>query len=99
MPAKAKTALVAEAKAEAEVSTSVKFNYDGVDYEFDRDVVQDVAVVEALQDDKILALVRAIVGPLQWKVFNSKRRTMPELHAFADKIFEGFGTPTGESTG
>lgn len=96
MPDKAKAAQVAEAKPKTE---DLKFTYDGREYTIPRDVLNDVQVIEALQDDKMVALVRALIGPLQWKIFNIQRRSMEDLTEFSTALFEAFNISLGESTG
>lgn len=96
MPAKAKAALVAEAKSD---NTPIEFDYDGVSYRVERDALQTVVVLEALQDDKIIPLIRGIVGPGQWRLFNTKSRSLDELVKFSEILFEAVGISLGEPTG
>lgn len=96
MPTKAKAALVAEATDD---TTPIEFKFDGVTYSVERTALQTVAVLEALQDEKIIPLIRSIVGPAQWKTFNSKTRSVEELVKFSEVLFEAVGVSLGESTG
>jgi hypothetical protein len=97
MPPKgAKAAQVAEATNTNEI---IEFEYDGLKYDIDPSRFTDVVVMEALADDKLLPLIRGLVGANGWKRFNLKPRKVEDLVQFGEKLFEAFGVSLGESSG
>lgn len=78
------------AKSEALKKSNV-FTYDGETYTVPNTTEWDLAVIEALEDEKIIAAVRAIVGLDQWAIFKKKPRKVEDLNSFFEAISQGAG--------
>lgn len=78
------------AKAEA-TKKPHPFTFDGESYTVPNTTNWDLSVIEALEDEKIIAAVRAIVGLEQWAKFKKKTRKVEDLNAFFEKISEAAG--------
>lgn len=90
------TALKAvQAEGEKE-STVVLFEYDGEEYSFNTDDMNDVEILEAFEDGKIVIPIRKLLGDKQWAAFKSKKRTAEALGELAEVMFETMGATPGE---
>jgi hypothetical protein len=78
------------AKADA-TGEMVAFEYDGETYEIAPTLEWDLDVLEAYEDGKIVATVRALVGPEGWTKYRSKKRTVSDLNEFFDAIQGALG--------
>lgn len=88
-------ALAQEAKQEK--NDRVSFVFDGDTYEMDRlteDFWDDVDVLEAFEAQQAITLLKLIVGPANWMLFKSKKRTSEDLDEFSRLAF---GATMGES--
>lgn len=95
----ARSAAATAQKAEAQ-DGSVTFTYDGHTYTVKADALDDVETMAAFEEGKILLVVKTILGPAQWAVFVSKKRTVSkDLSDFTNALFAALGTSTGESQG
>lgn len=77
-------------KAEAKNST-VAFEFDGDKYEIATTDEWDLDVLEAYEDGKIVATVRALVGPDGWATFRAKPRKVSALNDFFEAIQGALG--------
>lgn len=77
-------------KAEAK-NTKPTFTFDGVKYTVDNTMDWDLEVLEAVEDDKIVTIVRALMGPDQWAQFKSKPRKVTDLNALFEAIAKAVG--------
>lgn len=76
----------------AEVSKAKpSFTFDGVKYSVDNTMDWDLDVLEAVEDDKIVTIVRALMGPDQWAKFKSKPRKVADLNALFEAIAKAVG--------
>lgn len=92
-----KVAPVLAQEAEAEKTGKKEFAYDGVTYAITVDgekFFDDVDVLEMLEDDKSIGILKTLVGPVQWAKFKSKKRTADDLAKFSELAF---GVSLGES--
>lgn len=72
------TAKTASAKTEA-LDAPVSFEYDGETYEIPKTLAWDLDVLEAYEDGRVLACVRALLGDEAWKRYRAKPRTVGDL--------------------
>ena len=77
-------------KAEA-TKTKPSFTFDGVKYSVDNTMDWDIEVLEAVEDDKIVTIVRALLGPEQWEKFKAKPRKVADLNALFEAIAKAVG--------
>lgn len=89
----------AKAEAATEENTVFVYKFDGDDYKFDRNDTDDVEILEAFEDGRMVTALRAILGPAQWATFKSKKRTSEDLNNMAEAMFKAVGATTGESSG
>lgn len=78
------------AKAEATKKT-VSFTYEGEKYTIPTTKEWDLDVIEAVEDEKIIAVVRGILGADQWATFKSKPRKVEDLNTFFNAISKAAG--------
>ena len=69
------------------------FVYDGEKYEVAPTSEWDLDVLEAVEDDKAIAIVRSLLGPEQWAKFKSKPRKVDDLN----KLFQAIAKAVGLS--
>lgn len=86
-------------KAEARGETTATLEFRGETFTISTE--QDdwsVDFIEAMEDGKIIGMVRGALGPAQWRTVQGMRLTLKELRPFADDIARamGFGD-AGES--
>lgn len=79
--------------------TDVTFEYDGVSYTVDKNSANDVDVLEAFEDQKVITPMRFILGDVQWQKFKAKKRTAEDLTELAEVLFKALGMDLGESIG
>ena len=66
--------------------------YKGVEYTVRQDTFDDVELLEMLEDERYISLVRRIVGPKKWAEFKDSARTesgrvpAKELEAFLELV-------------
>lgn len=84
------TAVENAAKAEA-LKKAHHFTFDGEKYSVAPTVDWDVEVLEAVEDEKIVAVVRAILGEKQWTQFKAKKRKVEDL----TRLFEAISKAAG----
>lgn len=78
------------AKTEATKKT-VSFTYEGDKYTIPTTKEWDLEVIEAVEDEKIVAVVRGILGAEQWAAFKSKSRTVDDLNSLFTAISKAAG--------
>lgn len=78
------------AKTEATKKT-VSFTYEGEKYTIPTTKEWDLEVIEAIEDEKIVAVVRGILGDAQWATFKSKSRKVADLNDFFSAISKATG--------
>jgi hypothetical protein len=78
------------AKAEA-TKVRPSFTFDGVKYSVDNTMEWDLEVLEAVEDDKIVSIVRALLGPDQWAKFKAKPRKVTDLNELFQAIAKAVG--------
>lgn len=78
------------AKAEAQ-NTKVSFDYDDGSYTIAPTKEWSLDVLEAIEDEKIVAALRAILGADQWLLFKSKPRKVEDLNALFEAISKASG--------
>lgn len=99
-PAKARAAVKKEATPD-ELPEKVTITYDGEDYEIEVAAFDDIEVMEAVEENKFVGAVKALLGPAQWLRFKSKKRSysvdVVEILNLISK--EIAGVTVGESKG
>jgi hypothetical protein len=90
MPASKSTPVKAEA-----LNDTIRFSYDGEQYEIPSAADWDVDALEAFEDQKIITCVRLILGPEQWKRFKAKKRTMGDLNGLFTEMQAHLVGPSG----
>lgn len=68
-----------------------KFTYDGEDYEVPPTSEWDISVIEAVEDEKIVTVVRSILGTAQWAKYKSKPRNVEDLTKFFEALSKAAG--------
>lgn len=70
------------------------FTYEGVQYTLRGDSMEDVELVELLEDEKYISLLRKLVGPAKWAEFKDSVRTedgrvpLEALRGFLEIVME-----------
>lgn len=78
--------------AQAEATNSpIEVEFDGETYTVPPAREWDLDVLEAYEDEKIVATVRGVLGAEQYAKFRSKRRTVGELEDLFLGIQEALG--------
>lgn len=80
-------------KAEANDLT-ISFEYDGVDYTVDRDL--DYETLEALEEGRLAAAVKSLLGPDQHAQFKSKKRKLSHVGELVKAATDAMGTDLGK---
>lgn len=84
-------------EAEAVEGGAVSFEYDGETYTVDADIMDDVAVVRAYENETVVTLVEKMLGPVQYARFMSKpRKVSKDLIPFSEAMFAALGASLGE---
>lgn len=78
------------AKAEA-LSAAVSLTYDGETYSIPPASEWDLDVLEHFEEGRVLALVKALLGPDGWARFRSKPRTVADLTDLMESVQEALG--------
>lgn len=81
----------AEAKASDPIpdgGTERSFKYDGEEYFVEPVGDWPIDVLEAMQDDKMVIAVRAVLGPVQWALFKQKKRTNKDFYGLTEELFK-----------
>lgn len=78
------------AKSEA-TKSKITFTFDGDKYQINPTTEWDVDVLEAVEDGKVVSVVRAILGDKQWETFKVKPRKVEDLN----KLFEAISKAVG----
>jgi hypothetical protein len=85
-------------KAEALEADTV-FEYDGETYTIPHSKRMPLAFLEALEDGKLVAATKVMLGPEQYATFNSKPRVVSDLNDMLETSTKAAGgTPMGESS-
>lgn len=87
---------MATARKNTVANDTVTFEYDGENYSYDKDVLDDADVLEAVDDNKLSHLLKLVVGAAQYAQFKEKKRTIKDLQEFATAAFEAAGTDLGK---
>ena len=74
----------------------VKFEYDGQPYEVEKDMLEDLDILEQFEENKVVKPIRSLLGEAQWATFKSKRRSAKDLSDIAEAMFNALGVTTGE---
>lgn len=80
-------------KAEAEDLT-ISFEYDGVTYVVDKDL--DYDTLEALEEGRLAAAVKGLLGPDQHKQFKAKKRKLSHVGELVKAATDAMGTDLGK---
>lgn len=67
------------------------FTFEGEKYEVAPTSEWDLDVLEAVEDDKAIAIVRSLLGPVQWAKFKSKPRKVEDLTRFFEALAKAVG--------
>lgn len=51
-----------------------RVEYDGVEYQIDSGLLDDIEVIELLEDEKYISAIRKLVGADGWKAFKDSHR-------------------------
>jgi hypothetical protein len=78
------------AKAEA-TKKKHTFVHDGENYSIATTKEWGIDVIEAIEDEKIVSAIRAILGDKQWATFKNKPRTVDDLNSLFESISKAAG--------
>lgn len=92
----AKPAAARRAEVDDAAAQNISFSFDGERYELEPIRDWDLDVMEAIEDERYVAAVRAMLGPKQWARFKSKRRTMTDLLDIFGTAEKAAGVRPGE---
>lgn len=81
---------MAAAKQEAKKQNHT-FIFDGEKYTVPPTSEWDLDVLEAVEDDKAIAIVRSLLGPVQWAKFKTKPRKVEDLTALFEALAKAVG--------
>ena len=68
----------------------VAFTFRGVTYTVPRNAMDDLEVLEALEEDKFITVIRKTIGDAQWKTFKDTSRTADGRLPLTESGFEEF---------
>lgn len=100
VPANAKKPSDRQAKkneAEPDEAVDIEFEWDGDTYVIPADAFDDVEILELLEDEKNLSVVRQILGAEQWSAWKDRNRgasgrvSAGPLAAFLEALFSAAG--------
>jgi hypothetical protein len=75
----------------------VTFGYDGVEYSYERKVLNKGRVLQAVDDNKLTVVIREVIGVKQYEAFmESLDPDIEEMTEFCQAMFEAAGTTPGE---
>ena len=66
------------------------FTFRGVTYTVPRNAMDDLEVLEALEEDKFITVIRKTIGDAQWKTFKDTSRTADGRLPLTESGFEEF---------
>ena len=66
------------------------FTFRGVTYTVPRNAMDDLEVLEALEEDKFITVIRKTIGDAQWKTFKDTSRTADGRRPLTESGFEEF---------
>ena len=72
------------------VKTTTTFTFRGVTYTVPRNAMDDLEVLEALEEDKFITVIRKTIGDAQWKTFKDTSRTADGRLPLTESGFEEF---------
>ena len=84
---------------EPEVEDSVlTFEFDGKTYTVDKEkLAEDIDILEAFEDGKIITPLKLILGDKQWLAFRAHSKpNATKLGEFAEVLFDVLGVSPGE---
>ncbi|MGC5376496.1 hypothetical protein ACPXAO_23605, partial [Salmonella enterica] len=79
----------------------VTFEHAGVEYTLSPNVLDDVEILEAMEDERYITAVRSIVGRERWNDFKESVRTddgrvpASELETFLEKVMAAVDPTSG----
>ncbi len=77
-------------------STMVTISYDGVNYTFDTNDMDDVEFMLAMEQEKLATAIQILLGKAQFHKFTFKKRKLQELNDLVELMFEEKGATPGE---
>ena len=77
-------------------STVVTITYDGVEYTFDTDDMDDVEFMLAMEKEQLATAIQILLGKAQFHKFVFKKRKLKELNDRVELMFEEKGASPGE---
>jgi hypothetical protein len=81
--------MTAQAAQKNEATGTVDVEFHGMTFTIDREVAKDIDVLEAIEEQKIVAATKAVLGPEQWKRFRASTPT-PNADTIGE-LFEALG--------
>jgi hypothetical protein len=78
------------AKADA-LGQKITFEFDGITFDVPSANEWDLDALEAYEDGKIVALIRALLGVEGWAKFRAKKRTVEDLNALFSALQKAMG--------
>lgn len=88
--AKPRKEIMTAAKSEA-IKKQITFTFDGDKYVIAPTQEWDLDVLEAVEDGKVVSVVRALLGAKQWEKFKATPRKVEDLN----KLFEAISKAVG----
>ena len=77
-------------------STAVTVTYDGDEYTFDTEDMDDVEFMLAMEQEKLATAIQILLGKPQFHKFTFKKRKLHELNDLVELMFEEKGATPGE---
>ena len=90
MVTKSNSASLSAVKGEA-LDQSVTFEFDGESYTVAPAASWDLEWVESLEDGKIIAAIRSVLGAAQWTRFKAKKRTAADVGSLFEALQAALG--------
>lgn len=90
-------------KAEASLDDDIVFDFEGHDYVIPKGASEDVEILELLEDDQTITLVRQILGRQQWAAWKDRYRRddgrvdPSKIEPFLTAMFDAIGGEDGGS--
>jgi hypothetical protein len=92
-PAEEKSTAVKAAVTEAtEEDKPISVEFEGQTYTVETSRLSSIDFFEAMQDNNFALMIRAMLGPAQWKLFKSRHTDITALSAFSDAFGKQAGT-------
>ncbi|SRR6266704_1603641 len=101
MPAQAKTPDTTEEKSTAvkaaiteatEEDQPITVEFEGETYTVEVSRLSSIDFFESMQDNNFALMIRAMLGPAQWKLFKSRHTDINALSGFSDAFGKQAGT-------